>query len=202
MERAVNSIVVEKLWDIYQLPVSMKGKTFLDVGCWGGQFCVEALNRGAVQAVGVDSVHSSNMDRVEASGNVSFMLMDVFSPHFLTLPRFDVVLCAGVLYHVPTPVDLLLRLKAVVADGGKLYLETAVGEGNGFVFQNNDDFDGNFSNWFIPDITTLGLLMGSLGFSLGDCDFVDAGRAIFTAYVTELELPKKFLPRKTEYMEK
>ena len=36
--------------------------------------------------------------------------MDVFGDLWHGLDRFDVVLCSGVIYHVPNPMALLLRL--------------------------------------------------------------------------------------------
>ena len=198
-ERAVNQEETSKRWEQYGLPKELVGKTFLDVGCWGGQFCVEAVNRGAGQAVGIDIVQNAHVDNA-IDDPISFLQMDVFSPHFLTLPRFDVVLCAGVLYHTPDPVGLLTRLKAVVSDNGTLYLETVIiPEQDYMIYCESDSYDNNFSNWFVPSLNTVTNLLEDVGFEFSHFVLFEP-RAMFVSQVQQMVLPSKYLPRKKGYM--
>ena len=41
-------------WEQFRLPVELAGKSFLDVGCWEGVHCAEAVRRGADSVVGLD----------------------------------------------------------------------------------------------------------------------------------------------------
>lgn len=192
----------KRLWDIYQLPASLELDTFLDVGCWAGGFLVEAVKRKARLAVGVDVVRSPGLDlSLRESEQIKFILMDIFSPHWFSLPRFDWVLCAGVIYHVLNPVGLLHRLKAVLRDDGRLFLETVVVEGEHplLSFCPGKSFDDNASNWFVPSPTALFPIAEEVGLCHYNSFMVSENRAMFEFGLND-RLPEKFMSRKTEYM--
>ena len=66
-------------WQRYSLPEDMTGKTFLDVGCWEGVNCAEAMTRGAKRVVGVDLCTSEPLrENVERYG-FEFVQLDVLS---------------------------------------------------------------------------------------------------------------------------
>src|SRR4051812_37934432 len=90
------------------------GRTFADIGCmWGvnGAHAFAAEDAGATAVKAVDvfgptpefaAAHAARRSRVE------FILGDCTDPQ--TLARIgvvDVVFCAGVLYHHPSPFDVL-----------------------------------------------------------------------------------------------
>jgi len=96
------------------------GHSFADIGCmWGvnGEYSFIAAEAGATSVKAVDvfgptpefeEKHATRGERVE------FLLGDVTSP--TTLERIgltDVVFCAGVLYHHPSPFDLLVALRRI-----------------------------------------------------------------------------------------
>lgn len=96
------------------------GRTFADVGCmWGvnGEYAFLAEQAGAtaVKAVDVfgptpefDAKHAGRNSRVE------FILGDIVQPETLArIGEVDVVFCAGVLYHHPSPFDLLVALRRI-----------------------------------------------------------------------------------------
>ena len=204
MERAINKEETTKRWDLYGLPKEMFGEDFIDVGCWGGGFVYEAVNRGARFALGVDSVASDNWTEGDFAVR-QFLQMDVYSPHFLSLPRFDVMLCAGVLYHVTDPVGLMLRLKALLKDDGMLYLETATfADSEPLVqFCPGNSFDMNNSNWFIPSASFIACLYQEIGFKHIDSFMVHDNRAVWKLKLDSKmhsRMPGKTLPRKKEYM--
>lgn len=192
----------EKRWDLYELPARMDDDTFVDVGCWAGGFLHEAVIRGAERAVGVDSARSPGLNLVlDGSDKIDFVQMDVFSPHWFSLPRFDWVLCAGLIYHVLNPVGLLHRLKTVMKDGARLFVETAVraGEHPTFSFCAGRSFDDNASNWFIPTPSALFQMTDEIGLIHENSFMLEANRAIFEFSLGGM-LPTKYLPRKVEYM--
>jgi 2-polyprenyl-3-methyl-5-hydroxy-6-metoxy-1,4-benzoquinol methylase len=96
------------------------GRSFADIGCmWGvnGEYAFVAERAGAVRVVGVDVFgptpefeerHAREESRVE------FVLGDIASEATLErVGEVDVVLCAGVLYHHPSPFDLLVALRRI-----------------------------------------------------------------------------------------
>ena len=96
------------------------GKSFADIGCmWGvnGEFAFVAEESGATRVVAVDvfgptpefeSKHAEKHSRVE------FVLGDIARADTITrIGKVDVVFCAGVLYHHPSPFDLLVALRRI-----------------------------------------------------------------------------------------
>ncbi len=106
-------------------------KSFIDVGCmWNvdGAYAFHALAMGATQVVGLDvtdatpGFHAAN---AKAGNRVRFVCDDINSAALPEqLGRFDVVFCSGVLYHVPNPVFMLERLRAIC--GQVLILGSAI----------------------------------------------------------------------------
>jgi SAM-dependent methyltransferase len=106
------------------------GRSFVDVGCmWGvnGEYAFLAEEAGAtsVKAVDVfgptpefDEKHTARKSRVE------FVLGDITRADTLAaVGEADVVFCAGVLYHHPSPYDLLVALRRICR--GTLILRTS-----------------------------------------------------------------------------
>lgn len=120
------------------------GQSFADIGCmWGvngdHSFLAEACGATEVKAVDVfgptPEFESKKRDR---NSGVEFILGDVC--HMETIARVgmvDVVFCAGVLYHHPSPFDLLVALRRMCAK--TLILRTSAipeikGLANGAIF--------------------------------------------------------------------
>jgi hypothetical protein len=108
----------------------VRGRSFVDVGCmWGvnGDHAFAAEEAGATSVKGVDVFGPTpEFEEKKRSRNssVEFILGDVSHPD--TLARVgvaDVVLCAGVLYHHPSPFDLLTALRRIC--GVMLILRTS-----------------------------------------------------------------------------
>lgn len=199
MERANNPGDVWKRWENYQMPQDMAGKMFLDVGCWAGGFCREATRRGATFALGIDSVPSPIWkDTIREK----YLIMDVFNPNFLGLPVCDVVLCAGVLYHVSDPVGLLRRLR--MQTGKLLVLETAIVlstdqyDSPMLMYCPEDSFDNNPSNWFLPNTAFLEAIMPEVGFEVEK--MVNLGGRVCLHLTPKIKISDKLLPRKSQYM--
>ncbi len=96
------------------------GGRFADIGCmWGvnGQYAFLAEEVGAIGVKGVDVVGPTpeyDAEHRRRRSNVDFVLGDILQP--ATLAAFgsaDTVLCAGVLYHLPDPFELLVALRRI-----------------------------------------------------------------------------------------
>jgi SAM-dependent methyltransferase len=107
-----------------QLPALIRqhapGKSFVDVGClWGvnGEYAFVAEEAGATQVKGVDVFGPTpefEEKRRQRNSNVEFVLGDISAPETLArVGTVDVVFCAGVLYHHPSPFDLLVALRRI-----------------------------------------------------------------------------------------
>jgi SAM-dependent methyltransferase len=96
------------------------GKSFVDIGClWGvnGEYAFIAEESGATRVKAVDVFGPTpefEEKKAARRSSVEFVLGDVTSAR--TLERIgivDVVFCAGVLYHHPSPFDLLVSLRRI-----------------------------------------------------------------------------------------
>ena len=106
------------------------GRSFADIGCmWGvnGEYAFVAEEAGATRVVGVDVFGPTpefDEKRTARNSNVEFVLGDVTRAETLArIGRVDVVFCAGVLYHHPSPFDLLTALRRIC--GETLILRTS-----------------------------------------------------------------------------
>jgi len=187
-------------WEEFGLPNNMLGKSFLDVGCWGGELCTLAKEKIACSVIGIDLVRSP---KIKEQG-WHFYQMDVFSSQFLMLPQADWVLCAGVFYHVPNPVELLLRLKALMHKESVLVLETAYLDDKSFLpvmrFCKGKSNDDNYSNWWLPNLACLGTLFEECGFLVKQALIKEGSGRIVYHLKLHRGKSKKMLPRKEKYM--
>lgn len=99
------------------------GKSFADIGCmWGvnGEYAFLAEEAGARRVVGVDVFGPTPEFEAKKSARgsrVEFLLGDISSVETLRrIGQVDVVFCAGVLYHHPSPFDLLVALRRICAE--------------------------------------------------------------------------------------
>ena len=154
-------------WERFRLPVELEGRSFLDVGCWEGVHCAEAVRRGASETVGIDICTGPELvANVERYG-FDFLQIDVFGESFLGLGRFDVVLCSGLLPTAQSPAHLLTRLRAVATE--LLVVETPVttlGDDQPLLlFQGGDEGNPNRSHWWLPNRLCLERMLGATGFA-------------------------------------
>ena len=96
------------------------GKSFVDIGCmWGvnGEYAFHAEAAGATEVKGVDIFGPTpefEEMRHDRGSRVEFILGDATDPRVLDrIRQVDVVFCAGVLYHHPSPFDLLVALRQI-----------------------------------------------------------------------------------------
>jgi len=112
----------------------MEGKTFLDIGAWDGFFSFEAERRGASRVLATDSfVWKGNVPGKSKQGfltarsllgsRVEDMEIDAMDVSPERVGIWDVVLFAGVLYHMIHPMLALERAASVTKE--LLIVETA-----------------------------------------------------------------------------
>lgn len=94
------------------------GRSFVDIGCmWGvnGEYAFVAEAAGATTVTGVDVFGPTpefEQRRLAAGSRVRFVLGDATDPDAIAaIGEHDIVFCAGVLYHHPSPFDLLVALR-------------------------------------------------------------------------------------------
>ena len=109
--------------------IDLQGKRVLDIGCRDGLFSFEAEKMGAAEVIGIDNNLSEGAVEVlipHLKSKVRMYEMNVLELSKDTFGLFDVVIFAGVLYHLRYPFWSLRIVKNVLATGGVLILETAV----------------------------------------------------------------------------
>lgn len=96
------------------------GRSFVDVGCmWGvnGEFAFIAEQAGAASVKAVDVFGPTpefEQKHAERRSRVEFILGDITRHETLAaVGTADVVFCAGVLYHHPSPFDVLVALRGI-----------------------------------------------------------------------------------------
>jgi len=94
------------------------GKSFVDIGCmWGvnGEYAFVAEEAGATVIKGVDVFGPTPeflQKQRERRSKVEFLLGDACAADIMArVGEANVVFCAGVLYHHPSPFDLLVALR-------------------------------------------------------------------------------------------
>lgn len=113
---------------LLRVPDDLSGQTVLDIGAWDGYFSFEFERRGArVLAIDTYAWDHGGLDcfllaREHFKSRVEYRRMDVHELSPQAVGRFDLVFCAGVLYHMRNPLIGLERIRSVTA--GRLILET------------------------------------------------------------------------------
>ncbi len=126
-------------WDRVAGAVDFRNRRVLDVGCGNGYYGWKMQAAGAELVVGCDPFPLYCMQfevlrryaPTDASGTESHFVLplgddDLPLENSLAWSLFDITLSMGVLYHRPSPLEHLQRLRHTLVAGGKLVLETLV----------------------------------------------------------------------------
>jgi SAM-dependent methyltransferase len=109
--------------------LDLAGKRVLDIGCRDGLYSLAAERRGAAEVIGIDNDLSRGAVELVIPHLRSKVRMHELNLYDLTPERFgkfDVVVFAGVLYHLRYPFWGLKVIKDVMQSGGTLIIETAI----------------------------------------------------------------------------
>ena len=123
-------------YEAFQRPVlralralPLTGRRVLDVGCRDGLFAFEAERLGAAEVVGIDNNLSPGATAVlipALGSRVRMEELNLLDATAERLGRFDLIVFAGVLYHLRDPFAGLRVLAELLVEGGVLIVETAL----------------------------------------------------------------------------
>ncbi len=107
-----------------------RGKTVLDVGCNNGYYLFRLAAQAPDFMLGIDPVARWHWQfhLIQHCAQVPNLAFEMWGWQELVHLRaaFDTVLCMGILYHHPEPLQLLRALHEVMRPGGFLVLESIV----------------------------------------------------------------------------
>lgn len=167
----------------------LTGWKALDIGAWDGPYTLEMTRRGA-QVTGFDIQPPSH-----SGFNTTCRLNELEGRHFCanvyhlnpeTHGTYDLVTFFGVYYHLKNPLAALANINNVLKMGGLLLVEGAVLEGAPRIdaywadkadliermkdapvaFYAKGDYEGEWSNWWVPNSTCLRHWLESSGFEI------------------------------------
>jgi tRNA (mo5U34)-methyltransferase len=146
--------------------IDFSGKKVLDIGCWDGLWSFEAERRGAALVYATDAPdqrpHTEHPTVILARAYLNsriryYQRLRVERLLELGVFDFDVVIFAGVYYHLKDPLLALARIRRVMKDGGVLLVEGAVIDSPECFasFHYRDHYAGDPSNWWVPTVPCL-----------------------------------------------
>jgi tRNA (mo5U34)-methyltransferase len=112
------------------VPKDLSGLRALDIGAWDGPYTFELEGRGAqVTALDIQDPDITVFNAVKEIKNSSaaYVCGGVYDALPETLGTYDLVLFAGVYYHLKNPVLALQRIRRLLKPEGTLFIEGASG---------------------------------------------------------------------------
>lgn len=100
----------------------VRGRSFLDVGCGCGYYCVALARKGAREVVGLDLSRNmlelaKNLAEREGVADVcTFVQADIFSYSYRAKASFDVCLGVGLFDYLQNPLKALSIMKEMARD--------------------------------------------------------------------------------------
>lgn len=156
----------------------LAGKTVLDIGCWDGAYSIAAARLGASRVLATDhwvwahghgDRRAFELARSRLAPNVEVLDIPVEELSVERVGQFDVVLFAGVFYHLRHPLAALERLAPLARE--TFVLESRLCGVLGQLtakplmrFYPGAELDGDDSNWWAPNPACMKALMRDVGF--------------------------------------
>lgn len=191
-------------WERVQRSVSFEGKRVFDVGCGNGYYLLRALGAGARAALGVDPTWLYVAQFAAVCAAITGAQLHAPRPFAAwVLPlgiedvtgtplRADVVLSMGVLYHRKSPLEHLEQLRAALAPGGTLVLESLIVPGDERTVLVPESRYAQMRNvWMIPSVDALVSWCKRMGFTkveLADVSTTTSDEQRPTAFMNSLSL--------------
>ena len=133
----INDIFIDSEWDsekkwkrFQKLNLDLDGKSILDVGSGNGYYAFRMVGMGADKVLCLEPnlVHVSQFYAINNFINSEKIMMipERLEESGLANSKFDVIFSMGLLYHQRNPFEHLNNLKDLLADNGKLVLETII----------------------------------------------------------------------------
>ena len=180
----------DRVWALIKptFPADLKGASMLDVGSNAGFFSILAKLRGAGRVLGVESldffVEQAEYIRAIWQMDIENRLMDAHDIRLID-ETFDLVMFAGILYHLKNPLQVLEDIgqrcrdavvvetevipedprNLVIARVGKRGRAQLTPTTRGFMkFYESDELNEDGSNWWAPDTECLLGMLRVAGF--------------------------------------
>ncbi len=109
------------------LDLNVAGKSVIDIGCGIGHFS-QMLSQMGADVTCVDGRPENIARLLELYPGSNACVVDAETDLLLTLGRFDVVFCYGLLYHLADPLGFLRRAASISVDW--IILETCIMDAN------------------------------------------------------------------------
>ena len=156
--------------------IDFAGKRVLDIGCWDGRYSFAAEERGASEVFATDlASHRAYTEHptfevaraARRSKAVYYPDLSVFDVEALGV-EFDVVIFAGVYYHLRDALLAFSTLRRVLRTGGMIIVEGAISDEPGCFarFYYREAYCGDLSNWWVPTIECLRQWIASSRFDI------------------------------------
>jgi tRNA (mo5U34)-methyltransferase len=178
-----------------KLPDDMRGMRVLEIGPADGYFTKMLCARGAkVVAVDYAAKDYYGFEVMERLAQVAydFRHCNLFDIDPSSLGAFDVILCLGVLYHLPDPLRGLWILSNILAP--KLILDTLVSTkyGDECVAEFIPDVspNGDYTNFWAPTTKCCEMMLGDVGYKV-DSIFRYETRSLFRCSIDRNNVPTK-----------
>ena len=167
--------LLRALADIY-FRYDIAGKSFLDVGCWDGFNSFEAYKRGASNVLATDHFawrepcwgdrRAFELGRACLAPDIKVMDIDLPDLTPASVGQFDVVLFAGVLYHLRNPLWGLETVGRLT--NSLLIVETEMDAVDYprplMVFYPGIELGGDPTNWWGPNRQCVEAMLRDVGF--------------------------------------
>lgn len=169
------------------LPDDMTGMTVLEIGPADGYFTKMLTARGAsvtaVDYAAKDFYGFADMERLSGR-KFRFIRANVYELDTLPIEPFDVVICLGVLYHLPDPCRALWSLRRYAK--GTFILETLVSrkhEDEPFAeYLPGDSNNQDFTNFWAPNPLCCDRMLADAGFVV-ESQWINESRGMFRCRV-------------------
>lgn len=168
--------------DLGWWPRDLTGMRVADVGCFTGALTALMAQRGAEEVAAIDELpdHLAQCQLIADAFGLKSITTHERSLYELRdeLPdaSFDVILCAGVLYHLSDMLVGLIDLQRLLEPGGVLLLETNAVENFEHSYANYGRYVGGM--WWQPTAACIQDMCEHAGFERPDVRFYQPGRAL------------------------
>ncbi len=156
-------------WDRVKKHMDFKNKVVLDIGAGSGYYAFRMKGGGAKLVLGLEPyflyfTQFCLLNKFVQAKNVA-ILPFAFEDFPNVSKAFDTIFLMGVLYHLKSPIEHLVKIKACLKDAGELVLETLVLDSKKEAVLTPKEVYGKMSNvWFIPSLKTMEIWLERAGF--------------------------------------
>lgn len=186
-----NQAYHEEVWAHLEpvFPRDLGGASVLDIGCNAGYFSLQTKFGGAGRVLGLDPdpewLEQAEFCKKIWNLDVEYAPLDAHHLHEISEP-FDLVIFAGLLYHLKNPLSVLEevaricqntiileseiippnpRNRVLVRQGVNESLKITACHSGIMKFIEKDELNGDGSNWWVPDTECVLGMLRTVGFS-------------------------------------